>query len=202
MTRVAPGRSLDLQVYGYIDPGHVVDREGNRYLFFSGGVLVPLAPDGLSVTGELKKVYEGWQYPAHWVVEGHCLEAPKPTFYNGWYYLSSAQGGTAGPSTAHMGVIARAKSPEGPWRTRPTIHVHLQREEKWWRQGHGTYDDVEGNWWFLYTGYEQGYEEFSSRACCCRSRDRRWLPRACGASMSRRHPDAGGRERGARHALL
>jgi len=157
---------IDLQVYGYIDPGHVVDREGNRYLFFSGGVLVPLAPDGLSVTGELKKVYEGWQYPAHWVVEGHCLEAPKPMFYNGWYYLSSAQGGTAGPSTAHMGVIARAKSPEGPWENspyNPIVHTY-SREEKWWRQGHGTLiDDVEGNWWFLYTGYEQGYEEFSKQ---------------------------------------
>jgi len=28
------------------------------------------------------------------------------------------------------------------------------REEKWWRQGHGTLiDDVAGNWWFMYTGY-------------------------------------------------
>ena len=29
----------------------------------SGGFRVPLADDGLSVTGEMVKVYDGWQYP-------------------------------------------------------------------------------------------------------------------------------------------
>jgi xylan 1,4-beta-xylosidase len=44
---------VDLKV-GNIDPGHVTDAAGKRYLYFSSGSYVPLADDGLSVTGELK----------------------------------------------------------------------------------------------------------------------------------------------------
>jgi hypothetical protein len=45
---------------GEIDPGHVVGPDGKRYLHFSGGNAVGLSDDGLSVMGELKKVYDGW----------------------------------------------------------------------------------------------------------------------------------------------
>lgn len=48
-----------------------------------------------------------------------CLEAPKLVFHNGFYYLSAAEGGTPGPATAHMEVIARSKSVEGPWENSP-----------------------------------------------------------------------------------
>ena len=158
---------IDIGAYGLIDPGHVVDQEGNRRLYFNKGMTIRLAPDGLSTVGELKQVYNGWEYPKDWVVECPCLEAPKLTYHNGYYYLSSAQGGTAGPSTAHMGVIARSKSAEGPWENspfNPMVHTNSP-DEKWWRQGHGTLiDDIEGNWWFLYTGYENGYEYFGKQS--------------------------------------
>jgi beta-xylosidase len=39
---------VDLKLQGFIDPGHVVDADGNRYLYLSGGVTVRLAKDGLS----------------------------------------------------------------------------------------------------------------------------------------------------------
>ena len=39
---------IDLKV-GRIDPGHAVGPDGSRWLFLSGGYLVPLAADGLSV---------------------------------------------------------------------------------------------------------------------------------------------------------
>jgi xylan 1,4-beta-xylosidase len=153
---------IDLKVYGLIDPGHVADQQGNRYLYLSQGYVIRLAADGLSTVGELKKAYDGWDYPKDWVVECKCLEAPKLTYHDGYYYLVTAEGGTAGPQTAHMAVVARSKSPEGPWENSP--HNPLvrtnSRDEKWWRQGHGTLiDDTAGRWWFLYTGYENGYAD-------------------------------------------
>ncbi len=151
---------IDLGIYGPIDPGHVVDREGNRYLYYNKGRVVRLAPDGLSLQGGLTKVYDGWPYPEHWVVECKCLEAPKLTVRDGYIYMVSAQGGTSGPSTAHMAVVARSASVMGPWENSPyNPMVRTEsRHERWWRQGHGTLiDDVEGGWWLLYTGYEKGY---------------------------------------------
>ena len=157
---------IDIGVYGLFDPGHVVDQQGNRYLYFNKGMVIRLAPDGLSTVGELKKVYDGWDYPEDWVVECKCLEAPKLAFHNGYYYMSSAQGGTSGPSTAHMGIMARSRSVEGPWENspyNPMIHTWSQTE-KWWRQGHGTLiDDAGGKWWFLYTGYENGFTHFGKQ---------------------------------------
>ena len=43
---------VDLHI-GNIDPGHFVDENGNRYLYFSNGSYVPLSDDGLSVIGEI-----------------------------------------------------------------------------------------------------------------------------------------------------
>lgn len=158
---------IDIGVYGLFDPGHVVDQQGNRYLYFNKGMMIRLAPDGLSTVGELKQVYDGWDYPKDWVVECKCLEAPKLTFHNGYYYMASAQGGTAGPTTAHMGIMARSKSVEGPWENspyNPFVRTRSQ-DEKWWRQGHGTLiDDAEGKWWFLYTGYENGFTVFGKQS--------------------------------------
>ncbi|HYQ57772.1 MAG TPA: family 43 glycosylhydrolase [Draconibacterium sp.] len=157
---------IDLEVYGYFDPGHIVDMDGNRYLFFNKGVMIKLAPDGLSVEGDIQKVYDGWDIPSDWVMECHCLEAPKLIHVNDYYYMASAQGGTGGPATAHMGVIARAKSLEGPWENSPYNPVvrTYDQNEPWVRQGHGTIiDDVEGNWWFVYTGYENGHEDLGKQ---------------------------------------
>ena len=92
---------VDLKVGG-IDPGHVVDREGNRYLYVDKGEVIRLTEDGLATVGEKKKVYDGWKYPDHWDTECMCLESPKLNEHNGYYYLTSAQGGTAGPATSQI----------------------------------------------------------------------------------------------------
>ena len=158
---------INIGVYGLFDPGHVVDQDGNRYLHFNKGMMIRLAPDGLSTVGDLKQVYQGWDYPKDWVVECKCLEAPKLTYHSGYYYMTSAQGGTAGPTTAHMEIVARSKSVEGPWENspyNPLVHT-MSQDEKWWRQGHGTLiDDVEGHWWLMYTGYENGFTVFGKQS--------------------------------------
>ena len=99
-----------------------------------------LASDGLSVLGERRKVYDGWDYPSDWLTECFRLESPKLLQHDGFYYLTSAQGGTAGPATSHMVVSARSKSPLGPWENSPRNPIvrTWSRLEPWWSKGHGT----------------------------------------------------------------
>ena len=67
---------VDLHLRG-IDPGHIATPDGKRFLYVDSGRVVELAPDGLSVVGEPKRVYNGWKYPEDWVVEGFYSESPK-----------------------------------------------------------------------------------------------------------------------------
>lgn len=150
---------VDLKVGG-IDPGHMADRDGNRYLFVNTGEVIRLAPDGLSTEGEKTRVYEGWKYPDEWITEGMFLESPKLTYHDGYYYMISAQGGTAGPPTSHMAICARSREIMGPWENspyNPVIHTY-SADEQWWSKGHGTIvDDVNGNWWIVYHAYPNGF---------------------------------------------
>ena len=146
---------VDLKISG-IDPGHVVDENGNRFLFVNEGEMVALSPDGLSAVSEKKKVYDGWNIPSRWVTEGKYLESPKLFRKNGYFYMVSAEGGTAGPPTSHMVIMARAKTLDGPWENspyNPIVHTYSD-SERWWSKGHGTLiDDTDGNWWVVYHAY-------------------------------------------------
>jgi xylan 1,4-beta-xylosidase len=149
----------DLKV-GNIDPGHIADEKGNRYLYFSDGGYVPLSEDGLTVTGELKKSYDGWPIPHDWTIECFCMEGPKLVKHGEYYYLTVAEGGTAGPATSHMIISARSKSLLGPWENSPYNPILRTQDasEKWWSQGHGTlFEDSEGKWWMIFHGYENGH---------------------------------------------
>jgi xylan 1,4-beta-xylosidase len=144
----------------HIDPGHVVGRDGKRYLHFSSGYVVALSDDGLSIEGEPFHSYHGWEIPDEWNVACFCLESPKLFFKNDMYYLTSAQGGTVGPPTAHMAVSARSPNIEGPWENspyNPIVHTY-ENDETWHAKGHGTVlDDANGNWWIVYHGYKKGF---------------------------------------------
>lgn len=144
-----------------IDPGHLVGEDGKRYLFFSHGDYVQLSDDGLSLVGEMKHVYDGWQYPEEWDVESYSQEGPKMLKHGDYFYMVTAVGGTAGPPTGHMVIAARSKSVHGPWENSP--HNPIIRtesaNEKWWSRGHATL--VEGptkdDWYMMYHGYENGF---------------------------------------------
>lgn len=152
---------IDTGIHGFIDPGHLVDSEGSRYLYLSGGSTVKLNQDGLSADGDPIHNYDGWQFPKEWSTECFCLESPKSTIRNGYYYQTVAQGGTAGPATAHMVVSARSKTPYGPWENspyNPIVHTE-HRSERWWCQGHGTLvEDIAGQWWIVYHAYEKHFQ--------------------------------------------
>lgn len=151
---------VDLRIGNY-DPGHAVGPDGKRYLFMSGGYRVPLAVDGFSATGPAEKVYDGWRYPEEWDVETFAQEGPKVMKRGGYYYSVLAEGGTSGPPTSHMVIMARSKSIDGPWENSPYNPVVRTRSasEKWWSRGHATL--VEGpdpsQWFLVYHAYENGY---------------------------------------------
>jgi xylan 1,4-beta-xylosidase len=150
---------IDLKI-GSIDPGHFVDDKGNRFLYFSDGSYVPLSKNGLSVSGKATHAYDGWKIPRDWSIECFCLEGPKVIKKGQYYYLTVAEGGTAGPATSHMVISARSKSPFGPWENSPNNPIIRTNDssEKWWSKGHASIiDDAKGNWWMVFHGYENGY---------------------------------------------
>ena len=151
---------IDLKVND-IDPGHVVGPDGKRYLYTAGGHVVELSADGLSTIGERRQVYGGWKFPNNWKTEGFWLESPKLMKRGEYYYLICAEGGTAGPPTSHMAVVARSKSPLGPWENsphNPLIHTY-NADEDWWSVGHGTLVSTpDDRWYFVYHGYPKNFQ--------------------------------------------
>ena len=153
---------IDLKV-GNIDPCHVVGEDGRRWLFMSDGLRLRLSDDGLSIVpNSLERVYKGWPIPEDWITEGLCLEGPKIRRIGEYYYYMNAEGGTAGPPTAHMVVLARSKSLEGPWENcpyNPLIHTY-DKADHWWNKGHGSLIDTpDGRWYCLYHAYENGFTD-------------------------------------------
>lgn len=151
---------VDLGLHAHIDPGHVVGEDGRRYLFLSGGDRVRLAANGLATDGAVEHVYDPWHYPADWVVETFAPEGPKVLRHGGWFYLILAVGGTAGPPTGHMVIVARSRSVHGPWENAPNNPIvrTVSAAEKWWSRGHATpIEAPDGSWWLVYHGYENGF---------------------------------------------
>lgn len=151
---------IDLQLNDHIDPGHAVGEDGQRWLFLSGGDRVGLSTDGLALRGEVEHVYDPWRYPEDWVVESFSPEGPKIVRRGEYFYMVTAVGGTAGPPTGHMVIMARSRSIDGPWEDDPDNPVVKTNspEEKWWSRGHATlFEGPGGKWWMIYHGYENGY---------------------------------------------
>lgn len=180
---------VDLGIEGFIDPGHIVGEDGKRYLFLNGVSRVRLTDDGLATAGAVEHVYDGWRYPDDWVTEAYALEGPKLLRHGEFFYLVSAVGGTAGPTTSHMVIAARARSINGPWENcphNPIVHTR-SASEYWWSRGHATL--VEGpasDWWMIYHAYENGYRTLGRQVLL---EPIEWTPdgwfRATGGDLSR-----------------
>ncbi|HVJ03467.1 MAG TPA: family 43 glycosylhydrolase [Sphingomonas sp.] len=183
---------IDMRIDGYIDPGHAVGEDGKRYLFLNGGHRVQLSDDGLSAAGPVEHVYGGWPIPEDWIIEGFALEGPKVLRRGNWFYLFSGQGGTAGPPTSHMVVVARSRSIHGPWENCPhnPIVRTAHRDEPWWSRGHATAVEApDGSWWLVYHGYENGFRTLGRQMLL---EPIEWTadgwPRALGGDLSRPLP--------------
>ena len=142
-----------------IDPAHIAE-SGRRFLYTNGGQVFELSSDGLSVKSGPKKVFEPWPVPATTRMECTCLEAPKLLERDGYFYLTVAEGGTAGPATSHSVVSARSRHAEGPWEYSPynPIAHTPSRESRWWSVGHGRLVDTpDGRWYMTVHAYEKDY---------------------------------------------
>jgi beta-xylosidase len=151
---------VDLKLHAHIDPGHAVGEDGKRYLFLSNGDRVRLTDDGLATAGPVEHVYDPWRYPPEWTVETFAPEGPKVLRRGEWFYLILAVGGTAGPPTGHMVIVARSRSIHGPWENAPNNPMirTTSAAEKWWSRGHATAIEApDGSWWMVYHGYENGF---------------------------------------------
>ncbi len=139
-----------------IDPGHLATSDGRRFIYTNEGRGAEISKDGLSFTSESKKFYNGWPIPDSINVECTCLESPKFFQKDGYYFMVSAEGGTGGPATSHMAIVARAGSPIGPWENSPYNPVIWTRStsDEWWSKGHATFlEGPDENWFAIYHGY-------------------------------------------------
>jgi xylan 1,4-beta-xylosidase len=121
---------------------------------------VRLTDDGLATVGAVRHVYDPWRYPDDWDVESFSPEGPKITRRGDWFFMVTAVGGTAGPPTSHMVIVARSRSVFGPWENHPDNPLVRTRDrsEPWWSKGHATFiEGPAGDWWTVYHGYENGY---------------------------------------------
>lgn len=158
---------VDLKLAGCIDPGHAVGEDGKRYLFVNGVRRIGLSDDGLSTVGQLEHVYHPWRYPEDWVVEMFAPEGPKLFRRGEWFYMVTAVGGTSGPPTSHMVIVARSRSIHGPWQDCPANPIVRTRsaDEPWWSRGHATViEGPGGDWWMVYHAYENGFRTLGRQA--------------------------------------
>jgi beta-xylosidase len=149
-----------LSLHEHIDPCHAVAEDGSRWLFLSGGDRIRLSDDGLSTVGKVEHVYDPWRYPDEWDVESFSPEGPKIVRHGGWYYQITAVGGTAGPPTGHMVIVARSRSLHGPWENDPANPLVRTEDvsERWWSRGHASLVEApDGSWWSVYHGFENGF---------------------------------------------
>ncbi len=153
-------KPVDLKI-GEIDPEHVTDADGKRYLLLSSGTLHPLSDDGTKITGDPVRIYDGWPIPEEWDIEGVSLEGINIKKVGEYYYLFAAEGGTAGPPTSHMVIQARSKCILGPWENAPSNPLlrTWSCQEKWWSKGHGSLVDTpDGRIFMLFHAYENGFQ--------------------------------------------
>jgi beta-xylosidase len=74
--------------------------------------------------------------------------------------MITAVGGTAGPPTGHMVIVARSRSIHGPWENCPANPIvrTTDNAEKWWSRGHASLVQApDDSWWSVYHGFENGY---------------------------------------------
>ena len=156
---------------GLIDPGYIREEEtGENWLFFSGGYAARLSDYGFSLKSAPEKIYPFFDIPQDWECEGIYPESPKLFRRGEYYYLTIAQGGTAGPPTSHMSVMMRSKSLQSGWELSPYNPILHTRSalEPWWSVGHATpFYCYDGKWRMILHGYRRSQREDGRMLLLC-----------------------------------
>jgi len=144
-----------------IDPDVFTAPDGRRYLYYGsvlGGVrVVELSADGLHAVGERVQLTPENRYEAAYVVNRA-----------GWYYLflSVIGGCCAGPVSAYPVVVARSRSPLGPFTDRDGhpvsgryaggTPVQVPNGNQWLSPGHNAVaTDLSGQDWLVTHGIDR-----------------------------------------------
>ncbi|NIK58485.1 hypothetical protein BJY22_004202 [Kribbella shirazensis] len=144
-----------------IDPDVFTTPDGRRYLYYGsvlGGVrVVELSADGLHAVGERVELTQENRYEAAYVVNR-----------GGWYYLflSVIGGCCAGPASAYPVVVARSRSPLGPFLDRDGhpvggrygggTPVQVPNGNQWTSPGHNAVaTDLSGQDWLVTHGIDR-----------------------------------------------
>jgi xylan 1,4-beta-xylosidase len=101
------------------------------HIAFDGIVLQKYDPAQKKLVGPVKNIYPGTSLG--------LVEGPHLFKRNGWYYLTTAEGGTG---YQHAVTMARSRNIDGPYETHPDLHVITSKdhpEAVLQRAGHGQY---------------------------------------------------------------
>ena len=131
-----------------IDP-FVLDDDGDLYLYWGSAGdplwVQPLAPDGLSLTGERTAVLETSGQPYESLIEG-----PWVVKRDGYYHLMYSGDNCCGANATYAVLDARATSPLGPFERDPGNPV-LEANDRFNAPGHhAVVTDDDGTDWMVY----------------------------------------------------
>ncbi|CAH0528824.1 glycoside hydrolase family 43 protein [Vibrio hippocampi] len=138
--------------YGF-DPSMFHDDDGKKYIlnmiwdgraqtnFFGGIVLQEFDPTSNQLIGKPKNIFKG--------TELGCTEGPQILKKDGYYYLVTAEGGTA---RDHAVTVCRSKKIWGPYEVHPDNPIltsRFQEHAPLARAGHGFFVDTQHGEWYL-----------------------------------------------------
>lgn len=150
------GRDLGI---GGIDPGFFADDDGRLYITSARGKIWELAPDGLSVIGEVCDIGSG---------VGMDFEGPDIFRHDGWYYILYSSGGTRPHQDSAIRTI-RSRSIRGPWEQDPN-NPNMQAKDEtgamWQSPAHGTLVETPGGEWYVtYHAHENSHYSLGRQMC-------------------------------------
>ncbi len=125
------------------------------------GILLQEWSEAGGLTGPIKNIYPG-------TARG-LTEAPHIFKRNGWYYLTTAEGGTG---YDHAVTLARSRDIWGPYENHPDLHVMSTKgapDHSVQRTGHGQYVEAEDGspWHTFLMGRPIKDEKGNGRYCPC-----------------------------------
>ncbi|WP_299686368.1 glycoside hydrolase family 43 protein [uncultured Vibrio sp.] len=138
--------------YGF-DPSMFHDDDGKKYMlnmiwdgrantnFFAGIVMQEFDPKQGKLVSEPQTIFKG--------TELGCTEGPQMMKKDGYYYLITAEGGTA---RDHAVTVCRSKNILGPYEVHPDNPIltsRFQEQAELSRAGHGFLVKTQGEEWYL-----------------------------------------------------
>jgi arabinan endo-1,5-alpha-L-arabinosidase len=145
--------------YINIDPFAIIDPKSGKKLMYWGSDHVPINVRELS--DDWKSFKPGSEpqpvvYPAREKAYSTLVEGPWVDYHRGYYYIYYSGDNCCGPDANYAVMIARAKSPFGPFQRLGEANgtgnsVILEKDENWVAPGHNSiFRDNNGNAYIAY----------------------------------------------------